>query len=137
VIFDESNGSQGEQVDDVVGIEESPSKVIEKLATGEIKSQEQEDQDDDDVLMFKGSSTSSSAAQPGNSGNMSGDSGSPVRSIRTENRSIRVTEDESSSPHQDQSQAEQEVEPIQHKAQVPHPRIHQIIQKDHPVDNIL
>jgi hypothetical protein len=82
VTFDESNGSQGEQVDDVVGMEESPSKAIKKLATGEIKPQEQEDQDDDDVLMFKGSSTSTSAAQPGNSGNMSGDSGSPVRSIR-------------------------------------------------------
>jgi hypothetical protein len=137
VIFDESNGSQEEQVDDVAGMEESPSKAIKKLATGEIKPQEQEDQDDDDVLMFKRSSTSTSAAQPGNSGNMSGDSRSPVRSIRTQGRSIRVTEDEPSSPHQDQSQAEQEVEPIQHEAQVPHPRIHQIIQKDHPVDNIL
>jgi hypothetical protein len=89
------------------------------------------------VLIFKGSSTSTSAAQPGNSGDMSGDSGSPVQSIRTQGRSIRVSEDEPSSPHQDQSQAEQEVEPIQHEAQVPHPRIHQIIQKDHPVDNIL
>jgi hypothetical protein len=87
--------------------------------------------------MFKGSSTSTSAAQPGNSSNMSGDSGSPVRSIRTQGQSIRVTEDEPSSPHQDQPQAQQEVEPIQHEAQVPHPRIYQIIQKDHPVDNIL
>jgi hypothetical protein len=137
VTFDESNGSQGEQVDDVVGMEESPSKAIKKLATGEIKPQEQEEQDDDDVLVFKRSSTSTSAAQPGNSGNTSGDSRSAVRSIRTLGRSIRATEDEPSSPHQDQSQAEQEVEPIQHEAQVPHPRIHQIIQKDHPVDNIL
>jgi transposase InsO family protein len=137
VTFDEFNGSQGEQVVDVVGMEESPSKAIKKLATGEIKPQEQEAQDDDDVLMFKGSSTSTSAAQPGNSGNMSGDSGYPVQSIRTEDRSIRVTEDEPSTAHQDQSQAKQEVEPIQHEAQVPHPRIHQIIQKDHPVDNIL
>jgi hypothetical protein len=52
-------------------------------------------------------------------------------------RTIRVIEVEPSTPHQDQSQAEQEVEPIQHEAQVPHPRIHQNIQKDHPVDNIL
>jgi hypothetical protein len=40
VTFDDSNGSQAEQVDDVVGIEQSPSKVIKKLATGEIKPQE-------------------------------------------------------------------------------------------------
>jgi transposase InsO family protein len=40
VTFDESNGSQEEQVDNVVGMEESPSKAIKKLATGEIKPQE-------------------------------------------------------------------------------------------------
>jgi hypothetical protein len=137
VIFDESNSFQGEQVDSVVGMEESPSKAIKKLATGEIKPQEQEDEDDDNMLMFKGSSTSTSAAQPGNSGQMSRDSGSPVRNIRTEVRTIRDIEIEPSTPHQDQSQAEQEVEPIQHKAQIPHPRVHQNIQKNHPVDNIL
>jgi hypothetical protein len=140
VTFDESNGSQGKQVEGVVGMEESPSKSIKKLATGEIKPQEQADQDgddDDDMLMLRGTSTSTSAAQPGNSGNTSGDSGSPIRSIRTVDRTIRITEVEPSTPHQDQSQAEEEVEPIQHEAQVPHPRIHQIIQKDHPVDNIL
>jgi transposase InsO family protein len=137
VTFDESNGSQGEQVDSVVGMEESPSKAIKKLATGEIKPQEQRDEDDDDMLMFKGSCTSTSAAQPGNSGQMSGDSGLPVRNIRTEDRTIWDTEIEPSTPHHDQSQAQQEVEPIQHEAQIPHPRVHQNIQKDHPVDNIL
>jgi hypothetical protein len=141
VTFDESNnGSQGEQVDGVVGMEESPSKAIKKLATGEIKPQEradQDDDDDDDMLMSRRTSTSTSAAQPGNSGHTSGDSKSSVQSIRTVDRTIRVTEVEPSTPNQDQSQAEEEVEPIQHEAQVPHPRIHQIIQKDHPVDNIL
>jgi hypothetical protein len=108
VTFDESNGSQGEQVDGVVGMEESPSKAIKKLATGEIKPQEQGDQDDDDddMLMLRGSSTSTSAAQPGNSGHTSGDSGSPIRNIRTMDRTIWVTEVEPSTPHQDQSQAE-------------------------------
>jgi hypothetical protein len=102
--FDESNGSQGEQVDGIVGMEESPSKAIKKLATGEIKPQEQIDQDDDgDMLMLRGSSTSTSAAQPGNSGYTSGDSGSPIRNIRTIDRTIRVTEVEPSTPHQDQS----------------------------------
>jgi hypothetical protein len=135
VTFDESNGSQGEQVDGVVGMEESPSKATKKLATGEIKPQQQDD--DDDMLMLRGSSTSTFAAQPRNSGHTSGDSESPIRNIRNVNRTIRVTEVEASTPHQDESQAEQEVEPIQHEAQVPHPRIHQNIQKDHPIDNIL
>jgi hypothetical protein len=118
-------------------MKESPSKAIKKLAIGEIKPQEQEDQDDDDELMFKGSSTSTSAAQPRNSGHMSRDSGSPVRSIRTKDRTIQVTKVELSTPHQDQSQAEQEVEPIQQETQIPHPRVHQNIQKDLPVYNIL
>jgi hypothetical protein len=89
------------------------------------------------MLMLRGSSTSTSATQPGNSGHASGDSGSPIRNIRTVDRTIRVTEVEPSTPHQDESQAEQENEPIQHEAQVRHPRIHQNIQKDYPVDNIL
>jgi hypothetical protein len=139
VTFDESNGSQGEQINGVVGMDESQSKAIKKLATGEIKSQEQGDQDDDDddMLMLRGSSTSTSAAQPGNSGHTSGDSGSPIRNIWTVDRTNWVTEVEPSTPHQYESQAEQEVEPIQHEAQVPYPRIHQNIQKDHLVDNIL
>ena len=62
---------------------------------------------------------------------------SPVRSIRTEGQTIRATEVEPPSPHQDQSQAEEEGEPIQQQARVPHPRVCQSIQKDHLVDNIL
>jgi hypothetical protein len=82
VTFDESNGSQEEQVDTVVGMEEPSSKAIKKLATGEIKPQEQVDQDDDDdELMFHGPSTTTSAAHPGYSGHMFGDSGSPVQNI--------------------------------------------------------
>jgi hypothetical protein len=89
------------------------------------------------MLMLRGSSTSTSAAQSENSGHTSGDSGSPIWNIQTEGRTIRITEVEPSTSHQDQSQAEEEAEPIQHEAQVPHPRIHQIIQKAHLVDNIL
>jgi len=137
VTFDESNGSQGEQVDNVVGIEESSSQAIKKLAIGEIKPQEQVDNDDDDVLMFQGPSTSTSAAKPGNSGYEAGDSGHLDRSIRTPDRSIRAIQAEASTQHQDQSQDGRDVEPIQHQSSIPHPGVHHIIQKDHPVDNIL
>jgi transposase InsO family protein len=41
VRFNESNGSQGEPVDIVVGMEEPSSKAIKKVATGEVKPQEQ------------------------------------------------------------------------------------------------
>ena len=47
------------------------------------------------------------------------------------------TNKEPSTSNQDQPHVEKEVEPIQHENPIPHPRIHQIIQKDHLVDNIL
>ena len=138
VTFDESNGSQEEQVDNIVGMEEPSNQAIKKLAIGEIKSQEQmENEDDDDELIFQGPSTSTSAAQPGNSGYEAGDSGHHDRSIRTPSRSIRATQAEMTTQHQDQSQDDREAEPIQHQSSIPHPRVHHIIQKDHPVDNIL
>ena len=81
--FNESNGSQGEQVDDVVGLEEPSSKAIKKLSIGEIKSQEQKDQDEDEMV-FPRSSRIHSAAYSGNSGNQAGDSGSQIRPNRKE-----------------------------------------------------
>ena len=66
-----------------------------------------------------------------------GDSGLRDRSIWTPGRSIRATEVETSTPHQDQFQADIDAEPVQHQASIPHPRVHHIIQKDHHVDNIL
>jgi hypothetical protein len=95
-------------------MEEPSSKAIKKLATGEVKPQEQVDQDDDDELILHGPSNTPSTVQPGYSGHMSGDSRSPVWSIRTEVRTIRENEAESSTPHQDHPQAQKEVEPIQH-----------------------
>ena len=121
----------------LLGMEESSSQAIKKLAIGEIKPQEQVDNDNDDEMMFQGPSTSTSAAKPKNSGYEAGDSGHNDRSIRTPNRSIRFTQAETTTQQQDKSQDDREAEPIQHQSSIPHPRVHHIIQKDHPVDNIL
>ena len=107
------------------------------MAIGEIKPQEQVDNDDDDELIFQGTSTSTSAAQPKNSGCEAGDSGHHDRSIRIPSRSIRATQTETTTQHQDKSQDDIEAEPIQRQSSIPHRRVHHIIQKDHPVDNIL
>jgi len=117
-------------------LEEPSSKAIKKLAIGEIKPQEQEDQDEDEMVFPRPSSTHS-AAHPGNSGNQGGDSGSRIRSNRKEDRCIRDMDQEPPSDHQDQPQVEEEAQQVQQQTQVPHPRVHQSIQKDHPVDNIL
>ena len=118
-------------------MEESSSQAIKKLVIGEIKPQQQVENEDDDELILQGSSTSTSAAQPKNSGYDAGDSGYHDRSIRTPSRSIRATQAEMTTQHQDQSQDDREAEPIQHQSSIPHPRVHHIIQKDYPVDNIL
>ena len=109
--FDESNGSQGEQVDDVVGLEEPSSKAIKKLAIGEIKPQEQEDQDEDGMV-FPCPSRTHSAAHSGNSENQAGDFRSQVRTTQLEDRSIRDMDQEPSSPHQDPLQVEEEAQQV-------------------------
>ena len=109
VTFDESNGSQGEQVDDVVGLEESSSKAIKKLAIGEIKPQEQEDQDEDQMV-FLSTSRTHSVGHSGNSENQAGDSGSQIWSNRKEDRSIRDLDQEPPSDHHDQPRVEEEAQ---------------------------
>jgi hypothetical protein len=37
----------------------------------------------------------------------------------------------------DQDKEDEDDDPVQHQAQTPHPRVHQSIQRDHPMDNIL
>ena len=88
-------------------------------------------------MVFPSTSRTHSAAHSGNSGNQAGDSGSQIRSNQKEDRSIRDMDREPPSYHQDQPQVEEEAQQVQQQTQVPHPRVHHSIQKDHPVDNIL
>ena len=96
-------------------MEELSSQAIKKLAIGETKPQEQVENEDDDELIFQGPSTSTSAAQPRNSGYEAGDSGHDDRSIWTPSQSIRATQAEMTTQHQNQSQDDREAEPIQHQ----------------------
>jgi hypothetical protein len=134
VTFDESNSSQVGQVDkNLVDEEEPPSQSIMRIGLGEVRPHEVESQ-------------------------------APVQESNNDLRSSTRVEPPSSQHPQDQSQAhyddkvhgidqggdqdgEAQVEapqvednddgPIQPQSQVPRPRIHQRIQRDHPIDNIL
>ena len=88
-------------------------------------------------MVFTRPSRTHSAAHFGNSGNQAGGSESHIRSKRKEDWSIRDMDQEPPSDHQDQSQVEEEAQQVQPQTQVPHPRLHQSIQKDHSVENIL
>src|SRR6266508_5577242 len=83
----------------------------------------------------------------GSSGKMSESSGLS-RLLRKEQAQDHLFQDAAHAPmheinddqneeHEDQSHDEEAQEPIQRQQDVPHPRVHQSIQRDHPVDNIL
>jgi hypothetical protein len=116
LMFDESNGSQVEQVDELcVGKDVPVEKAIRKMAIGEVKPQEEDDED----CEIEETAIPPLDANPGvsgNSGEKSGDSGHDA----------------------DTSQSSQEIEDlIQQEVSDPHPRVRQSVQRDHPVDNIL
>jgi hypothetical protein len=75
--FDESNGSQVEQVDELcVGKDVPAEKAIKKMAIGEVKPQEEDDED----CEIEESAVSPPAANPEVSGEKSRDSGFPGNS---------------------------------------------------------
>jgi hypothetical protein len=123
VTFDESNGSQVEQVDELcVGKEVPAERAIKKMAIGEVKPQEE---DDEDCEILKESPSTPPAMNLGESREKPEDSGIPENSGN-------------SGPPAGDSQGSQENEDlIQHGAFDPQPRVRQSVQRDHLVDNII
>jgi hypothetical protein len=124
--FDESNGSQVEQVDELcVGKDVPAEKAIRKMVIGEVKPQEEDDED----CEIEETTILPPAANPGVSGEKFGDFG--FSGNTGENSG-------DSGPATDTSQGSQEIEDlIQQDVSDPHPRVWQSVQRDHPVDNIL
>jgi hypothetical protein len=125
--FDESNGSQVEQVDELcVGKDIPAEKAIKKMAIGEIKPQEE---DDEDCEMIEEPKSTPPATNPGVSREKSRDSGLPGNSGENSGNSGPAAGDSQSSKENEKL--------IQQEVSDPRPRVCQSIQRDHPVDNIL
>jgi hypothetical protein len=109
--FDESNGSQEEQVDELcVGKDIPAEKAIRKMAVGEIKPQEGDEED----CEIEEAAILNPAVNPGVSGEKSGDSGELYGH---------------SGPAIEASQGSQETEDlIQQEVSDPHPRVRQSVQ---------
>jgi hypothetical protein len=124
--FDESKGSQVEQVDELcVGKDVPAEKAIRKMAIGEIKPQEEDDED----YKIEEITILPPAANLGVSGEKSGHFGFSGNSRENSG---------DSGPTADSSQGSQEIEDlIQQEVSDPHPRVRQSVQRDHPIDNIL
>jgi hypothetical protein len=134
VKFDESNGSQREKVsENLVDDEEPPSVSIFRMGIGEVMPREVQVQ------------------APVDTSNQE-----PPSSTRVEPPSSQVHQEESQVHCDDHGQgfdqggeqggeAQEEAPqveddddgPIKCQSQAPHPRVHQMVQQDHPVDNIL
>jgi hypothetical protein len=115
VVFDETNGSQKEQVDlDLVDDEEAPCDVLQRMAIGDVRPQDPSNQPQE---------TSPNNTTP------------PAQGLDQDNHEEDVEpndlgQEESDDQGGDENDGDKGEAP-------PHPRVHQNVQIDHTVDNIL
>jgi hypothetical protein len=143
VTFDETNGSQVEQVDlSVVGKEDPPCEAIKKLALGDIRPQEDEanndvdtlatvEQESTDVPDAKEERTPAAIQQGGSAAHKSGSASLPLEQAAE----LTLIQGQNLQPLFEE---EEEVEDLESDQEaIEHPRLKKIIQRDHPADNIL
>ena len=112
-VFDETNGSQKEQVD-LVDDEEAPCDALQKLAIGDVRPKEPSEQPE-----CKSPNDTTPPAQ-------GLDQGNHVVDVETNDQN----QEESNDLGGDEDDGDKEEAP-------PHPRVRHNVQRDHPVDNIL
>jgi len=133
VTFDETNGSQVEQVNpNLVEEEEPPFQAIKKMAIGEVRPREAQAQEQDEPSSSTRVEPPSIPLDQGQSQDHGDD--------HDHEQDQEIHEDgethEPQGQNNDDNDGDDE-EPIQRQSQVAHPRVHQSVQRDHPVDNIL
>jgi hypothetical protein len=116
-VFDETNGSQVEQYDlDVVDDEEAPCEVLQKMVIGDVRPQD--------------------PSEP----NTPNDTTPPIQD-HEQDQEDEQDEDQAHDHDQeesiDQGGDKDDGDHQGSKTRPPHPRVHQTVQRDHPVDNIL
>jgi hypothetical protein len=158
--FDESNGSQVEQVDlNVVGNEKPSCEAIKQLAIGDVRPVEAQEEDENQVQAstpLEGPEVTGSAAVqtsevPRKSSEVpgTGTETQPPRNFLevpgsgssapqdTLNQQVNQQGDVQASTSEPQADEDDEDQPLHQPLGPSHPRVHQVIQRDHPVDNIL
>jgi hypothetical protein len=145
VTFDESNGSQVEQVDSsVVGKEDPPCEAIKQMAIDDIRPQEDQATDDEDPqalaaqistdVLHRQGQHSPAKHQQGGSAAHKGGSAAPSTSAAAPSTPTPPPQGLNLEPIFEQEEAKG---PEEEQGGVEHPRLRQTIQRDHPVDNIL
>jgi hypothetical protein len=158
--FDESHSSQVEQVDLNVVCNEKPSyEAIKQLAIGDVRPVEGQEEDEEQLQAstpLEGPKVTGSAEEqtpevprnfPEVLGNVAGTQppgkspevpgfGSSVPQD-TENQQEDQQGDAQSSSSEPQADENDEDQPLHQPLGPSHPSVHQVIQRDHPIDNIL
>jgi hypothetical protein len=141
VTFDESNGSQGHVSKDITGNEIPPNEAIKKLAIGEVKPQEKDD--DEGRIWMTNRVVDGSARVIGENPSIQANPSTSSHPIIEEELLLQdmptiVVENEQEEVASEEAiEQDEQDDQIQRHSLVPHPRVHQGIQRDHHVDNIL
>jgi hypothetical protein len=115
VMFDETNGSQVEQYDlDIVDDEEAPYEALERMAIGDVRPQDP-----------------TKPEAPNNT--------TPSTQDHEQDQEDEQDEDQAHDQEKsiDQGGDEDDGDHQGSRTKPPHPRVYQIVQRDHPADNIL
>jgi hypothetical protein len=114
-VFDESNGSKVEQYDlDIVDDEQAPYEALKKMAIGDVRPQNPSE-----------SNTPNDTTPPTQDHEQDQEDDQDEDQAHNQEESIDQGGDKDDGDHQGS------------RTKPPHPRVHQTIQSDHPVDNIL
>jgi hypothetical protein len=123
-VFDETNGSQVEQVDlDEIGDEEAPCVALRNMSIGDVCPKESEE-----PPHAQDQPSSSTQASPPTQDE------DKAQNNEGEDQEIEPPQEESNDQGGDARDQDEEDEQV---LRPPHPRVHQAIQRDHPVDTIL
>jgi hypothetical protein len=133
VKFDESNGSQREQVNEnLVDDEEPPSVSIFRMGTGEVMPREVQVQTPVDTS--NQDPPSSTKVEPPSS--QASQEESQVHG-EDHGRGFDQGGEQGGEAQEEAPQVEDDDDGlIQRQSQAPHPRVHQMVQQDHPMNNI-
>jgi hypothetical protein len=114
-VFNETNGSQVEQYElDIVDDEEAPCDALQRMAIGNVRPQ---DPSEPQAL----------------------NDSTPPTQDHEQNQEDALGEDQAHDQEEsiDQGRDEDDGDRQGSRTKPPHPKVHQIVQRDHPVDNIL
>jgi hypothetical protein len=119
-VFDETNGSQVEQVDlDELDDEEAPCVALRNMSIGDVCPKESEE-------------PPQAQYQPSSS-----NQASPPTQNEDQDQDNEPPQEEDNDQGGDDNNQDKEYDQEEQGQRPPHPRVHQAIQRDHPVNSIL